>query len=130
VAFDKTDISDLAWWYKETITQLNFYDKRVRECQDLEAARRFANYVTWSGMVKLCKRYSQDVPVKIDGAHLEWKAKELEQRVQDLWRTGKVKQDISETQLEQINHKMDLMAGRLAQLMPPPALPVHDTKTA
>lgn len=106
--------------WRETINRLDFYTRCVQEGQGLDAARNFANYVQWSGMCKLFEAFPcSESLVKVDGPFLRWKAEELERTVQDIWRTGKHEAKVEASRLDEINHKLNLIAGRLAQFAPP-----------
>jgi hypothetical protein len=106
----------LHWLWKETMNRLDIYRRRVDEGKDLDAAREFCQYVLWSQLVKLFKEHPAPEPLKVDGALLEWTAQELQRTVQDRWRREDHKPQVHQTKLEAINEKLDLIAGRLAQL--------------
>lgn len=115
---DPSMIAWLARLWSETSRTLDLYQAHVNEGQDLMAGLEFARYVLWSGIVPLCKSFAQDCP-KIDGAYLQWKAEELQRSVQDVFiRARGAKVELAETQLESINRKLDLIAGRLSILEP------------
>jgi len=105
-----------AWLYRETISEIARQEKLACEGKDLEASLRLANYVLNSGLVPILKAYSQDVPVKIDGAHLQWRAEELQRTVRAFYVGQGHKPKIEMSEIESINHKLDLIAGYVAGL--------------
>jgi len=131
-AVTELDLSsdDRVWLHRiwsESIRMLDTYQGRVNERKDLMAALDFARFVQWSGLVRLCKKYAcPDVGLRIDGALLAWKAEDLQRAVQDLFRSsGNGQLAIAETQLEAVNRKLDLIAGRLAYLQAPSVAPIN-----
>jgi len=114
------DVTDWAWLYKETARVLDVYEGRVREGKDLAAALEFARYLQWSGLIKMFKAHANDETgmFKVDGAFLQWKIEELQRMVRDRYRKGDSEPHITETQLEAINRKLDLLAGHIAQTTP------------
>jgi len=101
--------------YRETMTHLESWENLAREGKDLMPALDFTRYVLWSGIVKLLKAYPAEGTLKVDGAFLEWKAKEVAEMIQAQFKGGKPPGATS-TDLASINHKLDLIAGRLARI--------------
>jgi hypothetical protein len=101
------------------MNSLGRQDRRVQEGKGLEAALEFARYVFWSGIIELCEEYPQEHPLKVDGAMMRWKCEELQRKVQDRYRLNDGKPHIERTELEEINRKLDLIAGHVAKFSPP-----------
>jgi len=123
------DTANLHWLYRETMNRLDLHARRVAEGRDLQAAKEFASYVTFSGLVKLFKAFPQPEPLKVDGYLLEHAAKELTYLVTERYRTNNTQAQIGMTELEKINHKLELIAGHMARAIPahpaePPAFTV------
>jgi len=114
----------LHWLWKETINQLKVLDAAVRDGRGLEEAINFARFVQWSGLAKLMERNACDGELKVDGALVRWKCRELERTVQDAWKGRELARP--KPDMEAINYKLDLIAGRLAQLS---ALPITDERS-
>jgi hypothetical protein len=106
--------------WRETDGMLSQYVKRAREGKDLYAALDFARYVLWSGVIDLVNQNAHLSPVKIDAAHLQWKAKDLQSTVQDVFSKNKCHPEVELAELEKINHKLDLIAGVIAKGVTPP----------
>jgi hypothetical protein len=111
------------WLWKETINKIDSFRKRVQEGKDLDAAREFCAFVLWSGIIKILKPHDNTGVLKIDSAFLEWSAEELQREVQERWRTGRNIQTVQITELQRIHDKLDVIAGRIAQMptLPSPA---------
>src|SRR5450759_2817873 len=110
---------NLARFWKETANKLDSFRARVQEGKDLEAAREFCAYVIWSGMLRMFDAYPQEFPLKVDGAFLRFKAEDLQREIQERWRSGKNAPSIQFSEVQSINHKLDLIAGHLAKFSPP-----------
>lgn len=105
--------------YNETMNQLSWLDGHVREGKQLEPALNFCRYVLWSGVIDLCNYHAEtDTPLKISGANLLTRAKQLQIDVQDRFRTNNLSPAIQMTELEKLNRKLDLIAGRISQISP------------
>jgi len=102
--------------YRQTLLKLEQHEKLAREGKDLEASLSYANFVVNSGIPTLLRPFSQDVPVKIDGAHLQWRAEELQRTVREFYVGRGYKPEIPMSELEAINHKLSLIAGRMEVL--------------
>jgi len=110
------DRSHYAWLYRETLGKLERHEKLAREGKDLEASLSFASFVVNSGIPAILRPFSQDVPVKIDAAHLQWRAEELQRTVRQFYIHQGHKPEIEMSVMESINHKLDLIAGHVAGL--------------
>lgn len=114
------DAVSLHWMWRETNSLLDHYTRRAVEGIELEAGAKFARYVRFAGIVKLFKEHAAGEPLTVDGALIDWKANELEKAVCEKWRSGAVPQS-RDTQLEVIDHKLNLIAGQLAKVQLAPA---------
>jgi len=105
----------LHWLYRETLSRLERYERAVAAQSKVDAAVEFARYVRMSGLVDFFKSCPQGEPFVVDGKKIQTVAANLEMACCDLWRKGEVK-ETRDTQLEDIGHKLDLIAGRLAKI--------------
>jgi len=112
---------DWHWLYLQTCDRLAVHEKRVREGKGLDAALEFAQYVQWSGIVKILTAHSRPEPLKVDGPHLKWMVGQLEELVRAHWKNEKVPV-VELTELERINHKLDLIAGHMGRMIPAEAV--------
>ncbi len=118
--------------YKQTMRQLEFFRRRVREGVSVEDCQEFARYVQQSG---LCKLMEEQPPVgenarhtqrllelfPYDGKQLWNEARTLEMECCEYWR-GRTRDaegsasGANKSDLEEISRKLDLVAVRLAYL--------------
>jgi len=100
------------------MNRLDLHARRVSEGKDLQPAVEFARYVIWA-VVGLCKATPQKDPLTVDGHLLEHTARQLERAVTERYRTNNTQAAVSLTELEKLNHKLDLLAGQMARMVPP-----------
>jgi len=104
---------------RETTSRLSILRARVSEGKDLHAAKEFCSYLQWSGILRLLRDNHQEFPLPVDGVLIEWKCNELLSLVHDQFQQASKVVSMELSQLEAINHKLDLIAGRLSQVSPP-----------
>jgi len=104
---------------RETTSRIAILHKRAIEGKDLHAAKEFCSYLQWSGILKLLRSNCQPEPLPVDGVLIGWKCDQLLSVVNDQFRQATKVVSLELSQLEAIDHKLDLIAGRIAQLSPP-----------
>jgi len=104
---------------RETTSRIAILHKRAIEGKDLHAAKEFCSYLQWSGLLKLLEQNCQPEPLQVDGVLIRWKCEQLLSVVNDQFRQASKVVSLELSQLEAIDHKLDLIAGRIAQLSPP-----------
>lgn len=102
--------------WRETCSTLRAYRERVHAGLDLDAALTFARFVFWAGLAKVLAPFDNDGPCKVDSTHLAWLAAEVQDEVQERYRSGASKEEPNRTQWEKVNHKLDMIAGQLVKL--------------
>jgi len=113
VPIAKFDIADVAWLYKETMARLNYYQKRVNEGKDLEAAHDFCGYVFQADLQKLFRLSGAGGFADADAMNA--KRKELEYQIHEMWRTCKVIKRYDEGAVEALNRKVDMLLEALSK---------------
>lgn len=101
--------------WREADIKLDGYKRKVEGGRCLGEALDFARWLNLSGMILFFKHHSRTGDLSIDGHLLAWKARELELAVCDQYKAG-AKPEKRDTALDEINHKLDLIAGRIAQM--------------
>ena len=109
---------------RETTSRLETLTRRAKEGKDLHAAKEFASYLRWSGVLKLLEGHTATGPLKVDGALIRWKNEQLIAAVNEQFKGNSVIVPLELSALESINHKLDLLAGRLSAVTTPTAEPV------
>lgn len=103
--------------YQQTCAHITSLSERVREGEALDEANDFARFVINSGLPKLLSPFDNtNGPLRVDSGHLRWMAEELRRLVCARFQAGKVAPRSSTGELQAINHKLDLIAGHLANL--------------
>jgi len=113
------DQVQLHWMWRETINRLDVYARRVSEAKGLDVALEFVNYLQTSGLIKFFEACPQAEPLKVDGAFLRWRCRELQRAIQDRYRTNDVVPHVEASELESISRKLDVLAAGIAKLSPP-----------
>jgi hypothetical protein len=103
----------------ETSTRLTVFSERASEGKDLHAANEFCAYLEWSGILKMLEAASRPEPLKIDGSFIRWKQQELLRLVRAQFKSNAKTISLELSQLEAVNHKLDLIAAHVAKLWPP-----------
>lgn len=124
VAVDK---HTLAWLFRETMTKLEVYARRVDEGKDVQAASEFARWVRMSGLVKLFAANPQGEPLAIDAKRVETQIDTILTGCARQWKAGAVGK-VELAAIEAISQKLDLIAGHVAKLSP--FVAVAHTETA
>jgi len=101
--------------YRETVSWLERLEGMVREGRDIEYAHGFSTYVLNARIPHLLSKYPADGSLKVDGAFLDWRVRELKRAVQSQY-TGAEAPGVPESELASINHKLNLIAGELVKL--------------
>jgi len=101
--------------WREFDLRLDSYARKVADNRCLEEALDFARFLQISGTLVFFKHHTRTGGLKIDGALLAWKARELELAVCDKFREG-LKPERRDTVLESILHRLDLIAGHVAKI--------------
>lgn len=107
----------LAWLFKETMGFLERYASRVNEGKDIQAASEYARWLRMSGLLSLFEANPQAAPHLVDHKLCEKAIVDLLFECAEQWKRGAVGK-IQVSELELIHHRLDLIAGAVAQLMP------------
>lgn len=110
------------------MNKLDSYSERVRSGRDFDAAVEFARFILNSGLIQLLRPFDQSGVHAVDSSLLCHKATELQRMVCDAYRTGQAKPQARDTQLERIQHSLDLIAGQVAKLSPASAATMPEVR--
>lgn len=110
------DAFNLHWLWKETSAKLEVFLRRAREGKDLQAASEFARWVQTSGLIKLFSDNPAEVPHTVSGKETERLLKEVIYECGEQWNKRRCEAQIAVSELEAINHKLDLIAGQLVEM--------------
>src|SRR5512133_1091057 len=104
--------------YRETLTRLEVFERRVSENRDVMAASEFCRWLNFSGIFRILDAHPAPEPLKVDGAFLKWKSGEVLKACNDRFRTNDSKPHLAELQLQSLHDKLNTMAGYLSRLVP------------
>lgn len=107
--------------WRETNSRLDSFALGVKECKGLDYALDFCRFVHWSGIIEIFKINAQPYPLLVDGSLTQYKVEELQRDIRARYISGDVQPHIDVAELQRINYKLDLIAGRLSYL-PVPAI--------
>jgi hypothetical protein len=102
--------------FLHTTAKLKTLRERVREGSDLDAALDFANYVNLVRLDKVLEPHNRKGAFGVDGKLVREMANELLVAVRDQFTSGKFAEKPHTSNLEEINRKLDLIAGHSAQM--------------
>jgi hypothetical protein len=111
--------------WRETMTKLSSYSKRVSEGRDLVAASEFARWLNFSGTLELYKANPQAEPFKVDGAFMQWTVDQLIEQCNERFRTGSVDPNFKASEWQSMHEKIDKVAGYLSRLSVASAVSVN-----
>jgi hypothetical protein len=99
----------------ETAHYLADLARCVRECKRVDEASRFARWLIFSGILDLCR---EDTSAAMHADRLAREASDLQMECGELFRGGKADPKYAESDIAEINRKMDAMASILAATLP------------
>ena len=103
--------------WSETDSRLDILRARVAENKDVMAALDFARWLFWSGLLELLEANACSGFLKVDGANLRWKCRELQRECQERFRLNDNEPHIAALRLQSIDEKLNTMAGYLSKLV-------------
>jgi len=103
--------------YRDTSYRVASLSRAVQEGHSLDEAADFARFVI-NTVAPLLAINPQAEPLKVDGHLLRHNAQELLSAAQERWRTHDTKPRLQLSELEAINHKLDVLAGHVARMHP------------
>jgi hypothetical protein len=101
---------------RETSGRLDTLLQRASEAKDLQAAKEFASYLQWSGILRLLESVTPAKNLEFDAAHLRWKHKKLLDLVHEQFTKNAKVVSLEWSQMEALNHKLDLIAAHVSRL--------------
>jgi hypothetical protein len=113
----------LHWLWKETYNRLSTLERAVAEGRAVDEASNFGRWLVFSDLYDIFNAHPQAHPMEVDGL----KIRELGDRVVaacgKIYRGGKTPRNPSQSTVDEINSKMDVILSHLAKNISP----VHRT---
>lgn len=119
----ETLIAEYHLLWQHAVNQLEHYRQALLEGREVDEAFAFSSFVIRSRLVQVLREYDNSGVLKVDSAFLDWKAREIQQACQDIYRANGNVDPSRTTYLEAIHHKLDLIAAHVAKLEPRSAMP-------
>jgi len=110
---------DLSWLWKETHGRLERLARCVRECKQVTEASDFCRWLQFSGLPKIFKAHPQAEPFRVDHAVIDAQIREILFECGELFRKGKADPQYSESDIAEINRKLDIIAAHVSKFTPP-----------
>jgi hypothetical protein len=85
----------------------------VAQGKSVDAASLFGRWLVFSGVLEMCEENPQSGLLEVHGRELRVAVKELVSECGDLYRTGKANPRYAETDIAEINRKLDFVMARL-----------------
>jgi hypothetical protein len=115
----KIESHKLHWLWKETVSRLRRLDARAREGKFVDEASEFARWVKFSGLLLVFKAFEAPPPLEVSPKEVERLITEILFDCEAHWKNEPRGPWVEKSELESINHKLDLVASQLSKLSPP-----------
>lgn len=101
---------------RQTETRLLTLQRDVSECKSVDEAANFTRWLRASGVLGLLERFSCDGNMPVNGVAIRKLSESILSDCGDLYRNGKATPRYAASDIASINHKLDIIAGRMAGL--------------
>ena len=115
----KIEPHKLHWLWKETVSRLRRLDARAREGKFVDEASEFARWVKFSGLLWVFTAFQAPPPLEVSPKEVERLITEILFDCEAHWKNEPRGPWVEKSELESINHKLDLVASQLSKLSPP-----------
>jgi len=102
--------------WQETDRRIDSLTRSVRECKRVDEASTFSRWLQFSGILEVLERNSCKSVLPVDGRGLRLKVKELVAMCGELYRQGKASARYAESDIAEINRKLDVIAAHVSNL--------------
>jgi len=92
--------------------------KDVREVKNVNAASDFVRWLQWTGLLEILVAAESPMPLPVRGGELKLKVKKLLDACNDLYQDGKATPRYTESDIAEINRKLDIIAAHVATTLP------------
>lgn len=115
--------SEMYWMCKETNAYLDALLAACREGKRVEEASRYCRWLQFSGVIKLLERNPQADPLPVDGKAVRRKVADVLDEAAEWLKGGKSVPRYVESDIAQINRKLDELLGERGQRSEPQSRP-------
>jgi len=114
--YDSMEPYKVHWLWKETHARLERLYKRVCEGKFVDEASEFARWLRFTGLLEIFHKYAAPEPLEVSAVKIEKLITDTLFECEQFWKRNPRGPYVALSELEAINHKLDLLAGRIAQL--------------
>jgi len=104
------------WLWKETVNRLRVLQGRAREGKCVDEASEFARWVRMSGLAHIYETFTSPAPLEVSWPTVEKLIVDILWDCEAYYKNAPQGPWVQKSELEAINHKLDLIAGRIARL--------------
>jgi len=119
VSESRIDETDWHWLWKETFAKLETFSRLVRECKQVTEAADFCRWLQFSGLPKMFKQHPQAAPLRVDHVVIDNQIRDILFECGELFRKGKADPQYTQSDIAEINRKLDIIAAHVSQFPPP-----------
>lgn len=113
---DSVDRHKIHWLWKETYSRCMRLHKRVCEGKFVDEASEFARWVRFSGLLDVFELHKAPEPFEVDRAKVEKLIVDTLFECEQFWKRNPRGPYVAMSELEAVNHKLDVLAARIAQI--------------
>jgi len=115
----QTDDVRLHRVWNETTRQIETFQRDAREGKRVMEASVFARWLRFSGILEILEGNPQDFPLEVNGKALRAKVEDLLSDCGEKFRTGKADPTYAQSDIAEINRKLDVIAHHVGKFAPP-----------
>jgi len=104
--------------WRETNNFVERLTKDVREVKNVNAASDYVRWLQWTGLLEILVAAESPMPLPVRGGELKLKVKKLLDACNDLYQDGKATPRYTESDIAEINRKLDIIAAHVATTLP------------
>jgi len=104
--------------WKETNRHLETLARQVREHKSVMEAANYARWLQFSGLLEFFRLNPQPEPLLVDGERIKAQIRDLLYDCGESFRNGKADPKYASSDIAEINRKLDLLAGFVAEHLP------------
>jgi len=104
--------------WRETNNYVERLTSDARECKGVNAASDFVRWLQWTGLLQVLLACESPMPLPVRGADLKLKVKKRNETCNELYQDGKATPRYTESDIAEINRKLDLIAAHVATTLP------------
>jgi hypothetical protein len=101
--------------WEESTRVVEWLSALVCECKAVDTASLFGRWLRFSGVLELLEANPQPWPLVVDGKRLRRSVDDLIFECGELYRTGKANARYAQSDIAEINRKLDVIVGGLVE---------------